>query len=206
MFNWDNKYLYFANIVTLGVLTTVNIVLYKQNAQLKAELEKANTKSTEIAQGATLPAIRGSDQYGVEKTISYGEDEKKTLLLGFSPACGYCKQNQTNWQQIISQIDNRALRVVAVSIREEGVAKYTIQNGFNSIPVIASMSPESRMAYKLQKVPQTILISSTGVVEKVWVGVIDKTMRGEIKKYLGVELTSDIEAPPPDKQTNCANY
>jgi hypothetical protein len=53
----------------------------------------------------------------------------------------------------------------------------------SEMPVILQVDPKSRVDYRFQITPQTILVNGSGKVEKAWSGVLDDTAVAEIERF-----------------------
>jgi peroxiredoxin len=175
-------------IITMAVLNTVLII---QNRTLKASTRPAGgSRSISLNPGKVLPPLMGMDVDGKQLAFNYKSDQRKTVLLVFSPHCPYCRANMPNWKTITQTLDAKSFRVVGVSILSEGVKEYVDKYEFTNLPIIADPDPQNRVAYEMNLTPQTILIGPDGKVENVWTGLIQGKEREEIEQSLGVKLTA----------------
>jgi hypothetical protein len=159
--------------MTFGLLLILtNSLLMQQNRQLKAAINEEG-RSLELSQGTYLPPIDGLDTEGKPLSLSYEGESLKTLLFIFSPGCKACRDNMRNWQTIRKQMDEKSVRVAAVSIFTEGTKQYVARYGLSDLTVMADVDAKDRASYKLALTPQTILISPEGRVERVWTGLLD---------------------------------
>ena len=173
---------------TMGVvLVSFNILLVAQNKGLKAYATRIE-RSLELQPGTPLPSVEGLGLRGEGIKLDYGVDPRKTLLLVFSNSCKACTDNMPNWEAVVKNIDQRAFRVAAISLWPQGVKEYLGRHQLGSIPVLAELDPKSRVAYNLMVTPQTILINSQGVAERVWTGMITDKEKREVEEALGVRL------------------
>lgn len=79
--------------VTLSiVLIVINIILLRQNKMLRSALDERR-ESSELHPGENVAALEGVDINGDWIRIAYGEDQRRTMILVFSPNCDYCLQN-----------------------------------------------------------------------------------------------------------------
>ena len=174
--------------IVLGfTLTVTNVLLAMQNNRLKIMSAKPERK-LEIETGTMVPPLEGIDLHGVKQRLSYGQDERKTLFLVFSPNCGACKENMPNWELMLKQIKEKQLRIVALSLDPSGVNNYISRYNLEGITVMSELEPRSRVAYNLVVSPQTILVDSEGRVEKVWTGVIEDKQKQDLEQTLAVRL------------------
>jgi hypothetical protein len=182
-------------VVMTTVLLVINLSLVRQNKSLKGSVDKRE-RSMEIQPGTQLPAMTGIDLNGNRLTMEYGQDPRKTLLLVFSPACRFCKENMPNWEAIMGSVDKNSYRITAVSLMENGLKEYLSEYGFTDLPVVAEMDPEVRVGYNLVVSPQTILIDAEGRAERVWTGLIEGEKRAELERALNIQLPIAEESEP----------
>ncbi|HYP52143.1 MAG TPA: redoxin domain-containing protein [Pyrinomonadaceae bacterium] len=176
----------FLFLLLVIALVVMNAVLVLQNRDLKS----ADGRSLVLKPGKVVPALAGVDTNGRKVTFDYANDQRKTVLLVFSPRCTYCTENMPNWRAITQGLDAKSFRVVAVSSWPEGVKEYAADHGLTNVPVIAEPDPKNRVAYEMNMTPQTILIDPKGKVEKVWTGLIQEDERAEIEQALRLKLPS----------------
>lgn len=175
----------FIAFLILAFLTS-NYLLARQNRFLKAKLVR--TGQQYLGAGDHVPTLRGLGLENEIKTITHGRgEEKDTLLLVFSPSCGWCKINLPNWQAILDQASER-YRIVAISISREKTAEFVNEYGLSKTAVIVEPEPRDLLAYRFQLTPQTILVDSAGTVKKNWLGAFGAEERQDIESALGIRL------------------
>ncbi len=170
-----------------AILLVMNTMLAQQVKRLNIAASDAE-KSMELKPGKLLSDLEGIDINGKPLAIGYGQDERKTLLLVFSPHCGACKDNMPAWQTIINGIDKSAYRVVAASLKNEEVREYAHKHSLTGVPVIADVDAKCKLDYVMAVSPQTILISPEGRAEKVWIGKLQGAEKEDVSRTLNVEL------------------
>ena len=171
-----------------AMLLLVNVLLVQQNKKLRV-LASRPDRALEARPGTALPPLEGIDIDGNRKTVNYGQDSRKTVLLVFSPRCSACEENMPTWDAIINGLDPLAFQIAAVSLQPEGVKEFASRRGISRIPILTKIAPQYRVAYNLALTPQIILIDSGGKVEKVWTGAL----RGEGQQ--DVELALNVRLP-----------
>jgi thioredoxin family protein len=170
-----------------AVLLVMNTMLAQQVKRLNIAASDAE-KSLELKPGKYLSDLEGIDIFGSPVKLGYREDDRKTLLLVFSPHCGACKDNMPVWQTIIRGIDKSLYRVVAASLKNEEVREYANKYNLSGVPVIADVDAKSKLDYVMAVSPQTILINSEGRAEKVWIGKLQGAEKEDVSRALNVEL------------------
>jgi hypothetical protein len=107
------------------------------------------------------------------------------LLYVFTPACGWCKRNEDNLRSLVSQT-SESLRIIGVSLSHDGLVEYVRQR----FPPVKVVKPDARTitAYKLSGTPTTILVSSQGIVLRVWKGAYIENIQQDLEQYFRIKL------------------
>lgn len=175
------------------VLLAVNIALIHQNSRLKAQLSLP-PPSLEAVMGAQMPDLRGFDLAGKPVELLYGKDQRKVLVLVYSPTCAFCDENWPRWQQLISALDRSAVRPVAVDVTSTTSTTFISQHQLAELPVFQKVDPRDVVDYRFQLTPQTILVDRDGRVEKVWTGVLNDSAVAELKQRLSGSKAASASA------------
>src|ERR1044071_52876 len=122
-------------IAFMTALLVCNIALLRQNQVLKKEVS-VRTQPARLNQGDQLPPLHGLNLIGEKFVIEYAKDSPKTILLVFSPHCGWCKRNMPNWRTMLSQVDRSKYRFIGLSTSPESVEEYVTVQEMTNIPVI----------------------------------------------------------------------
>src|SRR5215217_7616970 len=85
-------------------LSALNLLLIKQNFSLRRQLSSAgridaSANSLKPGEVTTTP-IAGTDLKGRPYQMKYGTDNRRHLLLFFSPSCPYCIQQAPLWANV----------------------------------------------------------------------------------------------------------
>jgi thioredoxin-related protein len=182
-----------AGLLIIGLIA-VNLLIVKQNFAMRRQLtERANAvnpNAKSLKEGDVVTSLVGSDLKGRKYEVSYGKDERKHLLFYFSPGCAYCVQQAHLWRDVLNKVDSNHVEVMGlVSDKEDqqAVLTHAEELGYlktrTPLPVLF-VSRESLARYKLIATPTTLLVSSDGNVEHVWVGKWDETKTNEVAAAL----------------------
>lgn len=176
------RYLLVAGLLALSAVT--NILLILKVRELRVTISALKMEQSTVL-GTQLPPLTAQDLSGQSVTIRFDESERPTLLYVFTPACGWCKKNEDNIRSLASQTSEK-LRLIGVSLSQDGLAEYVAQN----FPPVKVIKPDAKTitAYKLSGTPTTILVSSQGVVLRVWKGAYNESIRQELEEYFHVKL------------------
>jgi peroxiredoxin len=173
------------------LLLGMNVALIRQNRILKEQISQP-PPSLEAPIGAQMPELKGFDPTGRQFSIAYGKDPRKVLVFVYSPSCQFCTQNWPKWQQLFPELDH-AVRTIGVDVSATSTMDY-IARQFKDLPVVTQVDPKDMVDYHLRLTPQTILVSETGKVEKVWSGVLTDANVAEIKSMIGKNTISAVRA------------
>lgn len=169
-------------LLTLSAVTNVLLVFKVRQLRGTVAALKAEDATTT---GMHLPPLTAQDPSGQIVTVRFDETDRPTLLYVFTPGCGWCKKNEDNIKSLASQTA-ATVRLVGVSLTQEGLKDYAEQK----FPTVKVVNPDALTiaAYRLNGTPETILVSSQGIVLRVWKGAYaDSTLR-EVEEYFKVKL------------------
>ncbi|MGZ4845666.1 MAG: TlpA family protein disulfide reductase [Candidatus Angelobacter sp.] len=172
-------------IVTISacciVLLGTNVALIRQNQQLKTQLSQP-PPTFEAVRGTQMPDLRGFDVAGKPLELVYGQDQRKVLVLVFSPTCAFCDENWPKWAQAIPSLNREAVRPVAVDVTATANPAFLSQHQIPGMPVFVQVDPRAMLSYRFHLTPQTILLDREGKVERVWTGVLSQSDLVELKQ------------------------
>ncbi len=183
-----------ASIVLIVMLCLVNLLLIRQNLDLRKQLAAGGRTidlTTNFLQpGDVVTAVTATDLGGRPYQLDYKKDGRQRLLLFFSPNCPYCQQQSPLWRDLLNEVDNNRFTVIGVvSDREDKqlVSEYADAAGYfrtkTPLPLVLFNS-ESLGNYKLTATPTTLLIDDDGRVEHAWIGKWDETKAMEVAAAL----------------------
>lgn len=176
------RYVLIGGLLALSAIT--NILLVLKVKELRATISDLKTEQSTVV-GARLPPLTAQDISGQSVTIRFDEIDRPTLLYVFTPSCGWCKRNEQNIQSLVSQT-GESLRIIGVSLSQDGLVEYVGQR----FPPVMVVKPDARTitTYKLSGTPTTILVSSQGVVLRVWKGAYNDSIQRELEGYFHIKL------------------
>jgi hypothetical protein len=160
--------------------TVTNGLLIRQNTFLRNEIRSYDTLLyTPI--GAVMPSLSGWDTSGTEITLPY-TGAAKTLMLVFSPTCGYCKKSWAAWAALIRRFPEE--RVVFVNIGGSLSGDFFKQFPTYAKTLLVKTAPESILRYRLRETPITIALDAHGRVLGAWGGEVGTSREKEIEDRL----------------------
>jgi peroxiredoxin len=173
-------------LVLLALSLAANVYLTRRLVQPRTPPPPALTR------GAVVPQFTATRLGGAEETVSY--DGEKTVLYVFTPTCPWCKRNVPNIKRLV-EAKGSEYRFLGISLDEKDLSSYVAQYEL-AFPVYANLSRQTREAYRLGGVPQTLVISEHGTVMQNWSGAYANDQQGEVEKFFGVTLPGLAPAPP----------
>jgi thioredoxin-related protein len=165
------------------LLLASNIVLLRANRRLAAARDEFQAK-IELQKGARLSALTAKTFDDKDATVSFGRDERRTLILIYSPACVFCEENWPNWDRIVAAIKGDKVRLVAVDLSNLTQPDYAAAHKLDRFLLLRHPAPQTILDYRLRSTPQTILADSSGKVELSRVGLLENRDVAEILSAL----------------------
>lgn len=188
-------------LVGLGVLTE-NIFLFLQNRRLIEALAPQVTSGTQLQRLAGL----GSD--GRLEPVSFPHAGSKLLIITFSPGCPACQTNQEGWMKPAGTLEQKGVRVLWVSRDSIEVTRdYCLKHGIPLSETLADPPCRTYVQLGLARVPNTMLVSADGTVEKVWAGRFDQAGWNSIFAYFGEreEMASSTPVEVGPRKSDCGS-
>lgn len=170
------------SLLALSAIT--NVLLVFKVRELRGVVAAIKSEGS-IQVGTHLPPLTAQDLAGQSTAIRFSDTDRPTLLYVFTPSCGWCKKNEDNIKSLSNQTGDK-VRMVGVSLSQAGLTEYVAAR----FPKVQVVSPDARSIamYKLSGTPETILVSSDGVVLRVWKGAYSDTIQREVEEYFQIKL------------------
>ncbi|HEX9912155.1 MAG TPA: TlpA disulfide reductase family protein [candidate division Zixibacteria bacterium] len=170
-------------IVIIIVMGVEILLLVQENKKLRNTLSLSKGPFKILNPEEKVPPLIGIDQKGEEVRIDY-PSSKKTVLFWFSPACPSCEENLVFWKEIYQRHNSEKLRFAGVTQAEKSKVEEFIKRFQLEFPVLIISNLSLVDQYKVEVIPQTMLIDSNGIVQKVWPGPLSEKYRKEIEVML----------------------
>jgi hypothetical protein len=164
-------------LTTLVASVGLNVVQVRQMQVLRDEAS--------LQVGARMPAIEATRLDGRRERIEV-EGVLPTLLYVFSPSCGWCDRNHASVNALAAAVRGR-YRVVGLSLTDHGLRDFLARNPL-PLEIYANPSAEAVSVYRMDRTPQTILLSSSGRIERVWQGAFVGRQQMELERHFGIRL------------------
>lgn len=177
-------------LIVLVIMMGVEIfLLVQENRELRLALKSTGVPIKVLNPQEKVPPLAGIDLKGKEVKLEYPSSQQ-TILFWFSPTCPSCELNLEFWKEIYKKYGSDKLRFFGVTSpgdekTEEFVKKFQLE-----FPVLIVSDLSLLEKYRVEMIPQTILIDKSGVVLKVWPGPLSESYKTEIKEMLAVSSES----------------
>jgi len=188
-------------IAALGVLVE-NISLLRQNRRLE------EAAAPQIAAGAQLQMLSGLTLDGRIVPVNLPSAGSKLLVITFSPGCPACQANQEGWMKLANNAREKGLRVLWVSRDPIEITRgYCLMHGIPLSDTLADPPYRTYLQLGLARVPNTVLVDASGMVEKVWPGRLDQGGWDALFAYFGErqEKTFAVQSAVGAISTSCGN-
>ncbi|MFH0931276.1 MAG: TlpA disulfide reductase family protein, partial [Candidatus Zixiibacteriota bacterium] len=167
-------------IVLIVVMGVEILLLVQENQKLRKALYRPRGSFKVLGPGEKVPSLVGINLEGKELKIEYPSSER-TVLFWFSPVCPSCEENLEFWKEIYRKHSSENLRFIGVTSfgkdnTEDFVKKFQLE-----FPVLIVSDISLLDQYKVEVIPQTVLIDTNGVVQKVWPGPLSENYKKEIE-------------------------
>lgn len=159
------------------------LLLVAENRKLRSALTARRGPFQVLNPEEKVPPLVGIDGEGEEVQVEY-PSQQQTVLFWFSTGCPSCEHNVEFWKQIYHKHQSGNFRFFGVTSAGEeksGELKEKFQFGF---PVLTVSDYSLLDRYKVEVIPQTMLIDKNGMVKKVWPGPLSENYRAEMEQML----------------------
>lgn len=137
------------------------------------------------AVGERPPAPVLEDLQQNRATFTWASDGRPTVVYFMSPTCIWCKRNLESIRALAVAASDK-YRFVGISSTRDGLPEY-LEKAQYPFPVYFA-DATARKALKLSVTPETILISSEGVVVNDWRGAYGPDVVSSLHEVFAVPL------------------
>jgi hypothetical protein len=172
-------------LASVAVITLVitNLSLIFQNREIKnGAAPRAATKY--LDQGEQFPPIDGLLSSGRHLRIDF--DRRRTLFIVFSPGCHWCRENRNFWDEVLQSIDREKFRPVGLAVSSDGLSDFMEGTTLSNMEVIELTPSGFLTENSFNYVPQILIVNSSGLVERSWIGSLDESRKGDLSAALGI--------------------
>lgn len=174
------------SIILIAIVLVMGVeifLLVQENQKLKKALNRPRGPFKILNPEEKVPSLIGINLDGEEFKIEY-PSSKKTVLFWFSSACPSCEHNLEFWKEIYEKHHLNKLRFFGVTRERKEKTEEFIKRFNIRFPVVIVSDFSLLDEYKVEVVPQTMLIDTCGVIQKVWPGPLLDNYKKEIELML----------------------
>ncbi len=151
-----------------------------------------------LNEGDSVPALKGKTATGEEVVVEFKNSIRPTLLYAITPTCEWCSRNEDNFAAVARAVANR-WRVVVVSLAPNGTPELLKRMreaaGDTPMTMIAEPATGTKADFKLRASPQTLLVSTDGVILQSWRGAYEGQLAQVVEAAIGGPLPGLRAAP-----------
>ena len=172
----QSKYYGLALGVMVIILAVSNVLLLRQNLQLRNLLKKF--EPDRLKAGDKLESFSALGLHGENIAINFASDAPRRVLLFLSSDCPYCRDQFKDWKRIIDVAPVKGFQVVVVARNSEDRQKLAAYLTSMGCPTdsntfrVALIPEEVRQRYKFSITPTTLVVASDGKADAVWNGLL----------------------------------
>jgi peroxiredoxin len=171
-------------LIVLVVAMGIEILfLVQENRKLRSSLTARRGPFKILNPQDKVPPLVGIDQKGDEIRVEYPSPQQ-TVLFWFSAACPSCEHNVEFWKEIYKKHQSPHLRFFGVTTADEDKTEELADRFGFGFPVLIVSDYALLDQYKVEVIPQTMLIDKSGVVRKVWPGPLSDNYKTEMEQKL----------------------
>lgn len=122
--------------VLIFLFATANLLLIRQNLQLRAGLRRY--QPDELQAGDRLPPFSAKELGGEPLAVSYDGRGPKRVLLFFTPTCRYCRGQFVYWRELMERADRERFEIIGVVAETEDASKVVRFNDRRAITLLSA--------------------------------------------------------------------
>ena len=183
--------------VVLTASLSLNVVLGTRLAASRTPAG-ASDHSGAVKKGANLASIPILDRTGQARLLRL-DSQRPTIVYVVAPGCRWCARNLANIQAIAAG-RSAQYAFIGLSNRQTGLAEdaaslslpfpvYALDNG------ALERAGGSEAVIQFNATPQTLVVRSDGIVDRVWRGAIGDD-KADVERFFGLVLPGLVVAPP----------
>lgn len=170
-------------IILVVVMGAEIFLLVKENQKLREALKHPRGPIKILNPEDKVPSLVGTDLKGEESKVEYPSSQK-TMLFWFSSTCPSCEHNLEFWKEINQKYSSEKLRFLGVTHSGEKKTEEFVKKFHLEFPVLIVSDFSLLDQYRVEVIPQTMLIDADGAVQKVWPGPLSENYKQEIEEMI----------------------
>jgi peroxiredoxin len=180
-----NLYSIFLHLVAV-VLAVEVVILARQNKELKQGPAALQQESLKVGDYFSLSGVvRLGSGARLDSTST------RQVICVFTTQCPFCKETLPFWERIEDQAKRaRDVALIGICLDDEAPTKAYVEEHSLTFPVFVAIDKDSLVKKnKLHGVPQTIIRSRGGRVQRVWRGRLSEEQFQEVAKAMSDTAT-----------------
>jgi peroxiredoxin len=163
-----------ALLIAVGAAAVLVIALAREKQSLEARYGELVARIQHPYAGMYVPVVRAQSVRGDSFVIGEAAEGERQVLFGFSTTCGYCDASLASWETIAEDLaEEWGVRVFGVSRDSPEATRAYVEDHGLSFPVVSFSEPRIRALYRLQAVPQTLILNGDGRVLYARLGAVE---------------------------------
>jgi len=164
------------------------VMLLITNIALERRIHLLKTQNGELIslEGPLIDSfvrrIEGHDLSNRATALDLSTQSQQTLLMVLSPMCRYCADNWPYWHELLRSAPGA--NVVFADTSGDVDLGYFQKVGVSPPLQVVKVGLQTKLAYKLNTTPTTILLGPGGRVKGVWIGLLSSDEVSAIKRKL----------------------
>lgn len=176
-------------LLLIAGLCVISGFLIKQNRDLKTVIARMD-KQQFLQLGDQVRPFAGIALSGLEQNINYAKSSK-TVLMVFQPLCPACERTVPYWRAIEAAARTDEFQVFGVTLGDGPRSSEFLASSGMNLETLVEIDAGTKALYKLNLTPLTIVVDSSGKVEKIWPGAFNRETKPDVERYFGISVADD---------------
>lgn len=171
----------------------------RRNKALSGEIVRLSKKAEGYAAkaGDVVPPFASVDLEGRQAAVAVPSGRKQLLFI-FSKYCSACVTQLPVWDRVAREMKTEGLDIRGVSLDSADETRTYFGDKAPAFPVILAPGDVFARAYRVERIPQVMLISEQGEVDWVIAGALtDERLRDLVAKTRAGKLAAATGAASP---------
>ena len=163
-----------ALLIAVSAAAVLVIALAREKQSLEARYGESASRLLYPYAGMYVPVVRGPSLHGDSIVIGKAGEGERQVLFGFSTTCGYCDASLASWETIAAHLaEESGVWVFGVSRDSPEATRAYVEDHGLSFPIVTFTDPRIQALYRLQAVPQTLILNGEGRVIYARLGAVE---------------------------------
>ena len=163
-----------ALVIALTVAAVVVVALARQKQSLEARYRELAARLDDPYVGMYVPVIRAPSLQGDSVLIGEPGEGKRQVLLVFGIDCPYSRASLPSWRALADRLAGESgVQTYGVSLDSlEASRTYATEHALG-FPVVSLTERRAQGLFRLQRIPQILILNDEGRVEFTRLGVVE---------------------------------